>query len=160
MRWARDGARATPFRLLRAAINMPPPFMELDGSARASLLGLLRGAGRTLQRERLAAGDQVRDLLKQLQTARSREAERTARLAAGEAALEAAQAEAAAEALSKTGQAVAEAESAAQELSRRPDINLARVRRYLALEGPPGPRLRRDMQKCIANLGQHNQYQK
>ena len=75
MRWARDGARATPFRLLRAAINMPPPFVELGDPVRASLLGLLRGAARTLQRERLAAGDQVRDPQEQVQAARSREAE-------------------------------------------------------------------------------------
>ena len=142
---------------------MPPPFVKLDDPARASLLGLLRGAARTLQRERLAAGDAIRDLQEQVQTARSREAALLARLAASEAALAGAQAqvaasaESAAAARSEAERAVAEAEAATSELRRRPDVDPVAVRRCLALvrERPPGPKLRRDIRRLMARLDQN-----
>ena len=160
VRWARDGGLGTPFRLLRAAINMPPPFMELGEHARASLLGVVRGAARSLQRERASTRAAMKDLQEQVQAGLAREAHLAARLTAEEAARTAAEAEAAASAgiaaaaQEAAAKSAAEARSAVEELRRRPKIDTAAVRRCLALAlaERPGPGLRRDMRNWISRL--------
>ena len=95
--WARDGSSGTPLRLLRAALRMPPPFVEVPDPVRSYLQDRARDAVRAFRRERSGAADVVRRAQARLdaawaeiQACNSRAAELESELATARAELQAA----------------------------------------------------------------------
>ena len=154
--WARAETRATPFRLLRAALRMPAPFVELSGSARTSLQTLLQTAFRAIKLERSTVRGMVQGLGEQVHAGRVREAALAARLAESEATVAAlrGQLEEAAATTAALRERVERADQLADQLSRRPDVDRNILRRCLsvALIGKPGHGLRRDIRKLLRRM--------